>query len=100
MQLISELSRLHGSNVYCPCPFCRTFPMHDSAQILQTKVMSFKNAEQEVHDWYENEHMNIMKIDALQSKWMIWNRALEIVQAAVIQIQTYLQRIDQGQCLA
>lgn len=74
--------------------------MHDSAQILQTKVMSFKNAEQEVHDWYENEHMNIMKIDALQSKWMIWNRALEIVQAAVIQIQTYLQRIDQGQCLA
>ena len=76
--------------------FHRTLPLHDSAQILQMKLVAFKKNVPPILDWYNWEHMNVANIDASQSKWWVWDQTLEATHSAIIQIQTYLQRIEQG----
>lgn len=82
--------------LFCLCSVDRTFPLHDSAQILQMKLVAFKKNVPPILEWYNWEHMNVVDIDASQSKWWVWDRTLEATHAAITQIQTYLQRIEQG----
>ena len=51
---------------------------------------------QAIRNWYKDEHSNYHKIDGKRSKWWVWNRALEVANASIRQIQTYLQRIGDG----
>jgi hypothetical protein len=70
--------------------------LHDSAQILQMKLVAFKKNSPAVLDWYNDEHMNVVAVDGSQSKWWVYDRVMEATRAAIVQIQTYLQRIEQG----
>ncbi|XP_041351641.1 adenylate kinase 9-like isoform X3 [Gigantopelta aegis] len=74
----------------------RVLPLHDSAQILYTKVQAYYQSAKDIYDWYDKEHMNIQKIDASQSKWAVWNAVIALSEDSVKQIQNYLQRISEG----
>ncbi|KAK7500075.1 hypothetical protein BaRGS_00008622, partial [Batillaria attramentaria] len=74
----------------------RTLPLHDSAQILQMKIVAFKKHSPDILQWYNEQHMNVVPMNASESKWWVWDRTLEASNAAIKQIQTYLQRIEQG----
>lgn len=60
------------------------------------KLVAFKKNVPPILDWYNWEHMNVANVDASQSKWWVWDQTLEATHSAIIQIQTYLQRIEQG----
>ena len=49
-----------------------------------------------VQSWYHTEHDNWLPIAGDRSCWWVWNAALEIAKKSVVQIQTYLQRISEG----
>ncbi|ESO88926.1 hypothetical protein LOTGIDRAFT_105959, partial [Lottia gigantea] len=75
----------------------RVYPMHDSAQILASKLAAYKNNIEEVRKWYQDEHRNYVSLPGDESKWWIWNSVLEVSKSSVCQIQTYLQSIADGQ---
>lgn len=74
----------------------RTLPLHDSPQILQIKLAAFKQSLPPIVEWYTKEHMNVVEVDGAQSKWWVWDKVLEATHDAIKQIQTYLQRVEQG----
>ncbi|XP_030303821.1 adenylate kinase 9 [Calypte anna] len=72
------------------------YPQHDSSQILTIKNSCYKQHIDAIRTYYKREHQNWCVIDALQSKWWIWNKVLQEVQVVVKEIQIYLERIRQG----
>ena len=60
------------------------------------KLIAFQKTMPSILEWYNWEHMNVVNVDASQSKWWVWDRTMEAKHAAITQIQTYLQRIEQG----
>lgn len=76
--------------------FQRVLPLNDSVPVLHTKLLAYQKMVEDVIDWYKNEHMNVVSVDASQSKWRVMDFVLEAMRGAVQQIQTYLYRIDQG----
>ncbi|KAM6280202.1 adenylate kinase 9 [Porphyrio hochstetteri] len=72
------------------------YPEHDSSQILAIKNSCYKQHIDAIRTYYEKEHQNWCVIDALQSKWWIWNKVLQQVQVSVKEIQIYLERIREG----
>lgn len=73
-------------------------PVHDSAQILAIKLAAYNKNVEDIRQWYKSEHMNYQLIDGERSKWWVWNTVLEKSRDSVRQIQTYLQRIADGNC--
>ena len=71
--------------------------LHDSSQILAMKLAAFNKEIAEIRDWYSSEHMNYKLIDGERSKWWVWNTTLEYSRDSVRQIQTYLDRIAEGE---
>uniref|UniRef100_A0A8C0EWQ7 Adenylate kinase 9 n=1 Tax=Bubo bubo TaxID=30461 RepID=A0A8C0EWQ7_BUBBB len=69
---------------------------HDSSQILAVKNSCYKQHIDAIRTYYKKEHQNWCVIDALQSKWWIWNKVLQEVQVVVKEIQIYLERIREG----
>ncbi|KAM6354917.1 adenylate kinase 9 [Podargus strigoides] len=72
------------------------YPEHDSSQILAIKNSCYKQHIDAIRTYYKKEHQNWCVIDALQSKWWIWNKVLQEVQVVVKEIQIYLERIREG----
>lgn len=67
--------------------FHRTYPKHDSTQIVTVKINTFHKHIEEIRSWYKSEHMNYDHIQVEKSKWWVWSEALEIAQKSVIAIQ-------------
>ncbi|KAM6323455.1 adenylate kinase 9 [Aegotheles albertisi] len=72
------------------------YPEHDSSQILTIKNSCYKQHIDAIRTYYKKEHQNWCVIDAFQSKWWIWNKVQQEVQAVVKEIQIYLERIKEG----
>jgi len=72
-------------------------PVHDSSQIIAVKLAAYNKHIEEIRDWYRAEHMNYQLTDGERSKWWVWNTVLELSRDCVRQIQTYLQRIADGE---
>jgi len=75
----------------------RTYPKHDSAQIVTVKINSFHKNIEEIRKWYNTQHMNYDLIKVEKSKWWVWNEALDIARNSVKTIQIYLERVARGQ---
>ena len=71
-------------------------PLHDSQQILGIRLNAWQQEIPEVRDWYQKEHRNWVAVDGQRSKWWVWNQALDEARKSVRQIQTYLQRLSEG----
>lgn len=82
------------SLVHYLCP--RVLPLHDSQQILGIRLNAWQQEIEAVRDWYQKEHRNWVHVDGQRSKWWIWNQALDEARKSVRQIQTYLQRLSEG----
>ncbi|XP_027755310.1 adenylate kinase 9 isoform X2 [Empidonax traillii] len=72
------------------------YPEHDSSQILAIKNSCYKQHIDAIRTYYMKERQNWCVIDAVQSKWKIWNKVTQEVQGVVKQIQIYLERIREG----
>ena len=75
----------------------RVLPLHDSQQILGIKLNAWQREVPAVRDWYQKEHRNWVTVDGQRSKWWVWNSALDEARKSVRQIQTYLQRLAEGE---
>lgn len=82
------------SLVHHLCP--RVLPLHDSQQILGIRLNAWQQEIEAVRDWYQKEHRNWVPVDGQRSKWWIWDQALDEARKSVRQIQTYLQRLSEG----
>lgn len=71
-------------------------PLHDSSQILAIKLAAYNKDIPAVREYYQQEHMNFIKVSGERSKWWVWNRSLDIAHESVKKIQTYLQRVSDG----
>ncbi|XP_048348870.1 adenylate kinase 9 isoform X3 [Sphaerodactylus townsendi] len=71
------------------------YPLHDSSQILSIKNSCYRTQVEEIRAYYEEQHQNWYVIDALHSKWWIWDKVLDETQKITKQIQMYLERIRQ-----
>ena len=49
-----------------------------------------------MREWYQKEYRNWVPVDGQRSKWWVWNQALDEARKSVRQIQTYLQRLSEG----
>ena len=76
--------------------FSRILPLHDSHQILAIRLARWQREVGEVREWYRKEHRNWVSIDGQRSKWWVWHEALNEASKGVRQIQTYLQRLSEG----
>ncbi|XP_055490932.1 adenylate kinase 9 isoform X2 [Leucoraja erinacea] len=74
----------------------RTYPLHDSSQILSIRNSSFTHEISALWDYYQREHQNWHIIYGQNSKWMVWLKVLEVVKDSVERIEMYLERIRQG----
>ena len=74
----------------------RVLPLHDSQQILGIRLNAWQREISYVREWYQKEHKNWVSLDGQQSKWWVWNQALDEARKSVRQIQTYLQRLSEG----
>ncbi|XP_069743657.1 adenylate kinase 9 isoform X3 [Narcine bancroftii] len=74
----------------------RTYPLHDSSQILTIRNSSFAHEISAIWDYYQREHQNWRVIYGQHSKWWVWLKALEEVKVSVKQIEVYLERIHEG----
>ncbi|XP_059501210.1 adenylate kinase 9 isoform X2 [Stegostoma tigrinum] len=74
----------------------RTYPLHDSSQILTVRNSSYIHEISAIWKYYQVEHQNWHIIYALRSKWWVWENVLEIVKTSVKLIELYLQRIQEG----
>ncbi|XP_017933854.1 adenylate kinase 9 [Manacus vitellinus] len=72
------------------------YPEHDSSQILAIKNSCYKQHIDAIRTYYMEERQNWCVIDAVQSKWKIWNKVTQEIQVVVKQIQIYLERIREG----
>ncbi|XP_064026093.1 adenylate kinase 9 [Pogoniulus pusillus] len=72
------------------------YPKHDSLESLAVKNACYKQHIDAIRTYYEKEHQNWCVIDALRSRWWIWNKVLQEVQVVVKEIQIYLERIREG----
>ncbi|NXC44701.1 KAD9 kinase, partial [Penelope pileata] len=73
-----------------------SYPVHDSSQITAIKNSCYKQNIDAIRTYYKKEHQNWCVIDALRSKWWIWDKVLQEVQVIVKEIQIYLERIREG----
>jgi len=49
-----------------------------------------------VRSWYQTEHDNWTVVAGHRSRWWVWDATVDIAKKSVVQIQTYLQRISEG----
>ncbi|XP_069090617.1 adenylate kinase 9 isoform X2 [Pleurodeles waltl] len=74
----------------------RPYPLPDSPQILAVRNSWYKQEIKAIREFYEQQHQNWCEIDSWRSKWWIWNKVTEEIQASIKCIQDYLERIKEG----
>ncbi|MBN3311086.1 KAD9 kinase, partial [Amia calva] len=73
----------------------RSYPVHDSPQILTIRNACYKRDVEAVREYYQQHFQNWVVIDGHRSKWWVWNKVLEESRISVRHIQSYLERIRQ-----
>ncbi|KAM4771030.1 adenylate kinase 9 [Rhinophrynus dorsalis] len=74
----------------------RPYPEHNSSQILAVRNSCYKQEVQPIKQYYTMQHQNWCEVDAMRSKWWVSDKIIEEVQRSVSQIQSYLERIEEG----
>ncbi|XP_075453717.1 adenylate kinase 9 isoform X2 [Ascaphus truei] len=77
--------------------FKRSYPQHDSAQIFAVRNSCYKQDLYRIKEYYMMQHQNWCEVDSLRSKWWVSNKVIGEVQATIKQIQTYLERLKEGE---
>eukprot|EP00794_Sanderia_malayensis_P000181 gene181-794_t len=73
----------------------RTLPLHDSTLITTMKLASYQREIGPIKTWYQQQHRNWVNINGGNSKWKVWNRALNETKLIVKKVQVYLDRTTQ-----
>lgn len=75
---------------------CRLYPVHDSDSILLVRLKHYIDNIELIKSWYEQEHDNWHEIEAVNSRWKVWNECRKLALFSAKQIQQYLSRISSG----
>ena len=76
--------------------FCRSYPVHDSANILLVHSANYHKHVESVREWYSTQHHNWLQLDGQRSQWWVWDKTRHITVTSAQQIQNYLVRITSG----
>ena len=74
----------------------RSYPVHDSANILLVRSANYHKHIESVREWYSTQHHNWLQVDGERSQWWVWEEAKEKALTSARQIQYYLARITSG----
>ncbi|XP_078504661.1 adenylate kinase 9 isoform X3 [Lissotriton helveticus] len=74
----------------------RPYPVLDNPQILTARNSWYKQENKAIREFYDQQHQNWCEIDSWRSKWWIWNKVTEEIQASIKCLQDYLERIKEG----
>lgn len=74
----------------------RTYPVHDSANILLVRSANYRKHVESVREWYSNQHHNWLQVDGERSQWYVWEAVKEKALTSAQHIQHYLARITSG----
>ena len=64
--------------------------------MLALRLATFQREVQDLRAHYGCQHKNLVTIQGEQSKWQVWNLAVEAVRESIARLQTYLHNIGQG----
>ena len=67
--------------------------------ITAVKLSAYLNSVGPIRSWYQGQHRNLFELNGEESKWKVWNGALQETKVIVKKIQTYLERTAQGKNL-
>ncbi|XP_053568148.1 adenylate kinase 9 [Bombina bombina] len=74
----------------------RTYPEHNSAQILAVRNSCYKQQIHLIKEHYTKLHQNWCEIDSMHSKWWVVNKVIGEIKSCVMKIQDYVERIQEG----
>ena len=77
----------------------RTYPAHDSANILLVRSANYHKHVEHVREWYSTQHHNWVQVDGERSQWWVGDGTRNIALTSARQIQHYLARITSGLCI-
>ena len=77
----------------------RSYPSHDSANILLVRSANYRKHVESVREWYSGQHHNWTQVDGERSQWWVWEEAREEALTSARHIQHYLARITSGPCV-
>ena len=64
--------------------------------ITAVKLSAYINSVGPIRSWYQGQHRNLFELNGEESKWKVWNGALQETKVIIKKIQTYLERTAQG----
>uniref|UniRef100_A0A4W3JBZ5 Cilia- and flagella-associated protein 206 n=1 Tax=Callorhinchus milii TaxID=7868 RepID=A0A4W3JBZ5_CALMI len=73
----------------------RTYPLHDSSQILTVRNSSYRHEISAIWEYYHQRHQNWHIIYGQNSKWSVWNKVVEESRSSVKHVQSYLEKIKE-----
>lgn len=80
-----------------PLPLrCRPHMLHESLDILKTADFNYRKEVVLIRSYVQEQYQNWLVLDALKSKWWIWEKIAEEVSISIKNISTYLERAQAG----
>uniref|UniRef100_A0A3P9IZJ1 Adenylate kinase 9 n=1 Tax=Oryzias latipes TaxID=8090 RepID=A0A3P9IZJ1_ORYLA len=71
--------------------------LHESLEILKTADFNYRKEVVLIRSHVQEQYQNWLVLDALKSKWWIWEKIAEEVSISIKNISTYLERAQAGQ---
>jgi adenylate/nucleoside-diphosphate kinase len=69
--------------------------LNDGPEIMGYKYREWKTEIGFIHDWYNNEHKNLVQLDGTRSKFSLWENTKIIGYESIKNVQIYLNRINE-----
>lgn len=70
--------------------------MHNSAEILHIRSSCYKQEVEHVRHYFQQRYQNWIQLNAMKSKWWIWDSILKQVSVSMKHIRSYLERTRRG----
>ena len=78
------------------CVAFRSYPVHDSTNILLVRLANYRKHVEGVREWYSTQHHNWLLVDGERSQWWVLEKTRQMALMSARQIQQYLARIMDG----
>lgn len=71
--------------------------MDENTDILHVRTSAYKKEVDQVKKHFQQQNQNWKVLDGSKSKWCIWNSVLKEVSVSMTYINTYLEKVYNGE---
>ncbi|XP_024146530.1 adenylate kinase 9 isoform X1 [Oryzias melastigma] len=71
--------------------------LHESFEVLKMADYNYKKEAEHIRSHFLEHYQNFLVLDALKSKWWIWEKIVEEASLSMKSICTYLEKVQTGQ---